>query len=977
MNKFKFNYLSLITMIAFGLTACSMKDRTEVHSVSVQLPQEWAKSSSKSMASRNYSSMKSSFPAPTADIGTSFQCYGLNIIGPGISSDPIYQCKNPASGMGILAGLAPITVGSLDAMVPAGPARTVQLLGVQSDIACPILSAYIEANGIDSIHGHLEAYVLGSTTTDIFDDTAVTIAAAFDANTAKAFQGCGNGNGGGSNQTPTLQFQMPGNQQSVVNIQANNYCMPISIGANNGGMPSMAGVSVKPVIVSDVAGGVTTFYSGSCNAGNEVTNYISFPANNNQVQLYVQSVPAATGGSLQGKTFVAKVITTATGWNTPSTTFGIVDYSLQITGTVQSNYQTGSCVSYSYQKNYGNYISSTSGGTANLTIGRDNVSGSSGSPLALHVFSGLGCATGSELTGVSQNNGSSYSYGLTYSSGSGSFSFIDSNSEKLYLNLLDADTGTTASQAVGMGVSFLPFTASPTYSPGPVEGGGTLSLYLNGSAAAAISAVLIGGQNCVIPTTGGIYVSGSTVSVNCISPPSPSGAPGSFPVSVILGSGATATTYNLGFGFNYFQTYQFTQNTPVSVVLATGASACIISGTLPSSSPYFSVSLDANHNCVLTGTPTASYAPSSLTFPSFTLSTVSGCYSNCPPTIPFNISIPAITATLSSSQSAPAGIAVDNYGNIFIADTGHNIIQMKLAQTSGIYYGVSMTTGNIYTIAGAGGSGLWADGVNSAARFNAPQGIAVDSSGNVYVADSGNHRIRMIPSSSNYYFGISMSVGSTYTIAGTSTGGFNGTGGTALSINLNNPTGVAVDTSGNIYIADNGNNRIRKIIGNTISTIAGTGASSSTGDGYGANLAAVNGPKGLVYDPNSSSIYFTQSDNRIRVINYSGIINLFAGTGASGDHDDIGVLSTFNQPFGITAGSYGVIYVADSGNHKIRKIAGGVVTTIAGSGATGNIDDGASALLSLFNNPTGIACYANGNALYVSDQGNNAIRSIH
>ena len=113
------------------------------------------------------------------------------------------------------------------------------------------------------------------------------------------------------------------------------------------------------------------------------------------------------------------------------------------------------------------------------------------------------------------------------------------------------------------------------------------------------------------------------------------------------------------------------------------------------------------------------------------------------------------------------------------------------------------------------------------------------------------------------------------------------------------------------------------------------------------------------------------------MINYSGIINLFAGTGASGDHDDIGVLSTFNQPFGITAGSYGVIYVADSGNHKIRKIAGGVVTTIAGSGATGNIDDGASALLSLFNNPTGIACYANGNALYVSDQGNNAIRSIH
>ena len=264
----------------------------------------------------------------------------------------------------------------------------------------------------------------------------------------------------------------------------------------------------------------------------------------------------------------------------------------------------------------------------------------------------------------------------------------------------------------------------------------------------------------------------------------------------------------------------------------------------------------------------------------------------------------------------------------------------------------------VSTLAGNGTHGF-ADGNSTNAQFNLPAGAALDASGNVYIGDYLNHRIRKIDTQ-----------GTVTTLAG-STVGFTNAIGASAQFNL--PAGVAVDSSGNVYVADSGNHRIRAITsGGTVSALAGNGIAGFT-DGNSAS-AQFHSPLGVAVD-SSGNVYVADSGNhRIRTITSGGTVSTLAGNGTSGFVEGNGTSAQFNNPQGLAVDSSGNIYVADSGNHRIRKItSAGNVTTLAGNGSAGFADgNGTSAQ---FNNPEGVAVDPNGN-LYVSEFDGCRIRKI-
>jgi sugar lactone lactonase YvrE len=249
----------------------------------------------------------------------------------------------------------------------------------------------------------------------------------------------------------------------------------------------------------------------------------------------------------------------------------------------------------------------------------------------------------------------------------------------------------------------------------------------------------------------------------------------------------------------------------------------------------------------------------------------------------------------------------------------------------------------------------------SAASFDYSRGITADKAGNVYVADSGSNIIRKITP-----------MGVVTTIAGSkySIGSADGTGSAA---SFSSPSGVTVDNSGNVYVADSGNNKIRKITPlGVVTTFAGSGGFGSA-DGTGA-AASFSSPSGLTVD-NSGNLYVADSSNNIiRKITPAGVVTTFAGSGYTGSNDSAGYRASFNIPTGLAVDSAGNVYVADTGNNKIRKItSAGVVTTLAGSGNAGSADGTRSA--ASFNSPKGVAVDQAGN-VYVADADNNKIRKI-
>ncbi len=282
---------------------------------------------------------------------------------------------------------------------------------------------------------------------------------------------------------------------------------------------------------------------------------------------------------------------------------------------------------------------------------------------------------------------------------------------------------------------------------------------------------------------------------------------------------------------------------------------------------------------------------------------------------------------------------------------------------------VDITSGNISTIAGTGAAGFGGDGgAATSAVMDYPTGLAIDGSGNFYIADALNQRIRKIA-------GTTIS-----TIAGNGVSSYSGNGGPARNAQMNSPQGVAVDTAGNLYIADTGNNVVRKVgkDGNIV-TFAGNGAAGNGGDGGSATSAQLKTPQGIAVD-SAGNVYIADSGNaRVRKVDSGGNISTVAGNGTAGYGGDGGAAGTaqFNTPTAVAVDAAGNVYIADFNNNRIRKVSsGGTITTIAGNGYAGYRGDGGPATSAQLNGPQGVAVDSAGN-IYIADTGNNVIRLVN
>jgi len=317
------------------------------------------------------------------------------------------------------------------------------------------------------------------------------------------------------------------------------------------------------------------------------------------------------------------------------------------------------------------------------------------------------------------------------------------------------------------------------------------------------------------------------------------------------------------------------------------------------------------------------------------------------------------TAT-NASLNSPVGVAVDNKGTLFIGDDLNHRVRR-----------VDASTGIITTFAGNGTAGFSGDGgPATSASLNRPQGIAIDTSGNLFLADELNNRIRRVDAST----------GIITTFAGNGTAGFSGDGGPATSAALSSPTGVALDSSGNLYIADFANHRIRRVVAGSgiIITVAGNGTAGFGGDGGAATAASLNFPFGVTVDSTNDLFIADEVNQRIRRVDAStGIITTFAGNGIAGFNGDGGVAASasLNNPTGIAVDDAGNILIADDTNARIRHVASGIITTVAGNGTAGFSGDGGPPTSANLNHPVSIVLNAAGNP-FIADLTNQRIRLV-
>ena len=311
---------------------------------------------------------------------------------------------------------------------------------------------------------------------------------------------------------------------------------------------------------------------------------------------------------------------------------------------------------------------------------------------------------------------------------------------------------------------------------------------------------------------------------------------------------------------------------------------------------------------------------------------------------------PAVSARL----SYPGNLVVDGGGNLYIADWGND--RIRKVNTEGI----------ISTIAGNGKERFEGDGgPATSASLNGPRGVAVDPAGNVYIADRGNSRIRKVDT-----------VGLISTIAGNGTSGFSGDGGLATAASFD-AWSLAVDVSGNLYITDPRNHRVRKVnAAGIISTVAGDGGDTFGGDGGPATATSVV-PVDIFVDP-GGNLYLADASYRVRKVNGDGIITTIACNGTSGFTGDGGPATAAScVPYRVARDSAGNLYVADGSSKRIRKVsAAGIITTVAGRGTGQSSGDGGPATLAELIQPLGVAVDPAGN-VYIADEGSNRIRKVN
>ena len=328
---------------------------------------------------------------------------------------------------------------------------------------------------------------------------------------------------------------------------------------------------------------------------------------------------------------------------------------------------------------------------------------------------------------------------------------------------------------------------------------------------------------------------------------------------------------------------------------------------------------------------------------------------------------PAINAQL----SGVSGVVVDLSGNLYVADTYNNAIRFINKQTGIIKTIAGMVNGTW----GAGGDGYAA----TLAKLSSPNGVSLDTMNNLYIADTGNNKIRLV----------TFSTGIITTFAGTGgESGSSGDGDAAISAQLGHPQAVGCDFGGNVYIADTGNNKIRKVNSDgIITTFAGVGGYSmggmgSIGDGGKAIHATLSTPSGVAAD-NYGNVFIADSYNgRIRMVNSTGIIITIAGGGSCfGSCDGFHAVEVlFDTIAGVTLDISGNVYFTDSMFNRIYRVtshgAGGTVMTVAGVGTYGSLGDGGPATSAYLSGPKAVAVDPVSGTVYIADSSNNRIRKV-
>ncbi len=280
--------------------------------------------------------------------------------------------------------------------------------------------------------------------------------------------------------------------------------------------------------------------------------------------------------------------------------------------------------------------------------------------------------------------------------------------------------------------------------------------------------------------------------------------------------------------------------------------------------------------------------------------------------------------------------------------------------------GASAVSGvsTITTVAGNGTAGFSGDdGPATAAGLDAPRGVSVDAQGNLYIADQQNNRVREV------------SDGTIMTIAGTGSPGYSGDAGPATAAHLDVPAGVAVDGHGDVYIADTLNNRIRKVSGGIITTVAGTGTPGFSGDHGPATAAELYNPYGVAVDGHGNVYIADSGNNRVREVSGGTITTIAGNGGGAGCPDGPALGAVLSFPTGVAVDEPGDVYIADSSDNCVREVTGATITTIAGTGIAGYSGDLGPATAAQLHFPYGIAVDKQGN-VYVSDGGNAALRKI-
>jgi len=315
---------------------------------------------------------------------------------------------------------------------------------------------------------------------------------------------------------------------------------------------------------------------------------------------------------------------------------------------------------------------------------------------------------------------------------------------------------------------------------------------------------------------------------------------------------------------------------------------------------------------------------------------------------------PATNASLVS----PTGVATDAAGNLYIADTNNN--RVRKVDTNGV----------ITTFAGNGTAAFAGDGGSASnASLNGPSGVVLDALGNLYVTDTNNNRVRKVDTNAVIT-----------TFAGNGTAAFAGDGGSAVSASLNSPTGLVLDANGNLYISDTANNCIREVdVTSKITTFAGNATTPGYGgDGGPATKANLNAPKRIATDPTGNLYIADTNNNRVRKVDTNGVITTFAGNGTAVFAGDGGPASnaSLSAPSDIILDALGNLYIADTNNNRVRKVdTNGVITTFAGNGTAAFAGDGGPASSASLSAPSSIAVDKTG-ILYISDTANNRIRSV-